>query len=69
MNQCELAIAQLRSLPIAVQNRAIQYIQQLHAATREERLDALKNTSGCLSPEEAEFFEKAIAEFCEQVDE
>ena len=61
MNQCELAIAQLRSLPLAVQDQAVQYIQQLHVATRVERLEALRKTSGCLSPDEAEAFEKAIA--------
>lgn len=69
MNSIELVVARLRSLPPASQVQVVDYIQQLHDATRAERLEALQKTAGCLSAAEAETMEKVIREGCERVDD
>jgi hypothetical protein len=69
VNSFELALAKLKSLPPASQVQVVDYIHQLHEATRSERLEALWKTAGCLTPEEADALEKAIEDRCERVDE
>jgi len=69
MGSIERTVAQLRSLPPASQGQVEEYIHQLHAATRAERLEALKSTAGCLTKEEADTLEQIIQKCCEVVDE
>lgn len=69
MGSIERTVAQLRSLPPSCQGQVEEYIHQLHAASRTERLEALKKTAGCLTNEEADTLEKIIQRCCEVVDE
>lgn len=68
MSSLELAVATLRSLPEAFQGQAVEFIHKLHAATREERREALRKTAGCLTDEEADNMKRAIEESFERVD-
>ena len=68
MSSLELAVATLRSLPEAFQGQAVEFIHKLHAANRQERLEALRKTAGCLSDDEADAMERAIRDTFEQVD-
>lgn len=69
MGSIERTVAQLRSLPPTCQGQVEEYIHQLHAATRAERIQALKSTSGCLTKEEADTLEQIIQKCCDVVDE
>ena len=69
MRSIELTLALVRHLPRADQAQVGEYIERLHEATRSERLEALRKTAGCLTPEEGAVFEQAIAESCERVDD
>ncbi len=68
MSSLELAVATLRSLPEAFQGQAVEFIHKLHAANRQERLEALRKTAGSLTDEEADAMEHAIAQSFEHVD-
>lgn len=68
MSSLELAVATLRSLPEAFQGQAVEFIHKLHAATRQERQEALRKTAGCLTGEEADAMERTIEESFEHVD-
>ena len=68
MNSLELAVATLRSLPEAFQGQAVEFIHNQHAASRQERRDALRRTAGCLTDEEADAMERAIEASFEHVD-
>ena len=68
MSSLELAVATLRSLPEAFQGQAVEFIHKLHAASRQERREALRKTAGCLSDEEADDMEQAIEEAFERID-
>ncbi len=67
MGSIERIIAQLQSLPPAFREQAEEYIHQLHAATRSERIEALTSTAGSLSKEEADNLELAVQERFEVV--
>lgn len=69
MSAFELAVAKLKGLPASSQVEVVDYIDQLHAATRKERLEALQRTAGCFTKEEALALEKAIEESYEKFDE
>jgi len=69
MRSIELALAIFRNLPRADQNQVAEYIERLHESTAAERREALRQTAGCLTPDEAKLFEQSIRESCEQVDE
>lgn len=60
MGSIERTVAQLRSLPPTCQGQVEEYIHQLHAATRAERIEALKSTSGCLTNEEADTLDRVL---------
>lgn len=62
-------MAIFRHLPTEDQMQVGEYIERLHEATRSERSEALRQTAGCLTAEEAAAFEQAIAESCERLDE
>ena len=68
MSSLELAVAKLRSLPEAFQGQAVEFIHKLHVANRQERLEALHKTAGCLSNEEADAMERAIQDTFGHVD-
>lgn len=68
MSSLELAVATLRSLPEVFQGQAVEFIHKLHAATREERREALRRTAGCLTDEEADEMKRAIEESFERGD-
>lgn len=68
MSSLELAVATLRSLPEAFQGQAVEFIHKLHAASRQERLEALRKTEGCLSADEADAMERSIEESFERID-
>ena len=68
MSSLELAVATLRSLPEAFQGQAVEFIHKLHAATRQERREALRKTAGCLTDAEADEMTRAIEESFEHVD-
>lgn len=68
MSSLELAVATLRSLPEAFQGQAVEFIHKLHAANRQERLEALRRTAGCLSDDEADAMERTIEDAFEHVD-
>lgn len=69
MRNLDLALAQLRSLPPAFQVQVVDYIQQLHATTRRERLNAINETAGCLEEEQGRLLDEAIQEGCEPPDD
>jgi hypothetical protein len=68
MSSLELAVATLRSLPEAFQGQAVEFIHKLHATNRQERLEALRRTAGCLSDDEADAMQRSIEDTFENVD-
>lgn len=68
MSTVEVIVKDLERLSPDKLAKAANYIHGLQEVNLEERLAALKVTGGCLSEEEADAFEKAIEEGCEQID-
>ena len=64
----ESAVTKLRSLPAERQILAVSYIESLSAlAMKPNQEDGIASTAGCMSPEDADAMERAIAEAFEQV--
>lgn len=61
-------VEQLRALPPDRLGWVADYVHRLNAATRDERLAALRRTRGVLTDEEADEWERVIEEDCEGVD-
>jgi 2,3-bisphosphoglycerate-independent phosphoglycerate mutase len=59
----------LKTLPPSNLERAADYIHRLKLITDQERHAIIDRTAGSLSREEADEWERIIAEGCEQVDE
>ena len=68
MNTFQTAVEELRSLPPVPMKAAADYIHQLKSSTAADRSRPLNDAFGCLTPEEADEMERAIAENCERID-
>ncbi|MCP5515685.1 MAG: hypothetical protein H7A45_00325 [Verrucomicrobiales bacterium] len=68
MNTLEATVEELKSLPPAKLEVALNYIHGLTAASVRERRQALEKAFGSLTPAEAEEMERAIAANCEGID-
>jgi len=67
MSALEIAVEELKTLPPDKLAEAVRYLHGLHEQSQAERLAALEQSGGSLSPEEADAMERALAD-CRQVD-
>ena len=68
MSALETIMEELKTLPPKKLAVAADYIHQLKSGTDTERRRALDRAYGCLTAEEADSMEKAIAANCEKID-
>jgi len=62
-------IDDLKSLPPDRLELVAAYVRRLKPLRKDERKTALERTFGCLSREEADLWDRAIDEGCEQINE
>lgn len=67
MSVLEAAMEELKSLPPHKLVEAAQFIHRLREASQAERLAALEQSGGVLTPEEADAMDRALAE-CRRID-
>jgi hypothetical protein len=65
----EHIVEDLKKLPPPKLEQAADFIHRLTPVSPEIRQAALDRTFGCMTPEEADAFQRIIDEGCEQVDE
>lgn len=68
MSVLETVVEELKTLPASGLAAAADYIHQLKRSSAAERKRALERAFGCLSPNEADEMERAIAANCERID-
>lgn len=68
MSTLELAVEDLKSLPPHVLEQVAGYIHSLKGVQGLDRKAILGKTSGALTDDEADEWEKAINEDCEKID-
>jgi len=68
MNQIELVVEELKQLPPAKLQHVADLVHRLHETHRNERRRALAETAGCMTPAEADTFQRSIDEACERID-
>lgn len=64
----ESIVKDLEALPAPKLVEVARYVSRLNPRRREERLEAIKATAGCLSGEEGDAFEKAVREEGNRID-
>ncbi|MBV8845883.1 MAG: hypothetical protein JO307_23990 [Bryobacterales bacterium] len=69
MSRLEAIVEDLRSLPPNKLDAAAAFVHRLKLMSEEERQAVLARTSGGLSTEEADEFNRIIEEGCERIDE
>ncbi len=66
--QSEL-LKEIKQLPLPMQQRVLDFARSLHGAPAAEAQDkGFLSLAGCMTPEEAEQFLRAIDEDCERID-
>jgi hypothetical protein len=68
MSQWDLIAGELKSLPEDKAPLVHDFVHQLQSACSADRRSALAETAGCMTPTEADAFQKSIDEFCERID-
>ena len=67
MSILELAMEELKAIPSHKLSEAIQFLHKLREQSQGERIAALEASAGCLSPEEADEMDRALAD-CRRID-
>ena len=60
-----MVVEELKRLPRTKVEQVMVYVHQLRETDLAERRQALAQTAGCMTPEEAEAFQTTIEEHCE----
>ncbi len=68
MTVLESIVKDLETLPAPKLVEVAHYVSGLNPRRREERLEALKATAGCLPGKEGEAFERAVREEADRID-
>jgi hypothetical protein len=68
VSKIEALLEELKALPPAKLEEAAGYIHRLRVASAQDRRKALEETFGCMTAQEAEVMEQAIAVNCERID-
>jgi hypothetical protein len=68
MSQIELVIEELKQLPQAGLQQVAAFVHELRETQLAGNRRALADTAGCMSPEEADEFQRLIDEHCERID-
>jgi len=67
MSILETAMEELKAIPPHKLPQAVSYLHSLRELSQAERVAALEASGGCLSPEEADEMEHALAD-CRRID-
>ena len=68
MSQLEMVIEELKQLPQANVQQVAAFVHELHESRVARNRRAFADTAGCMSPEEADEFQRVIDENCERID-
>jgi hypothetical protein len=68
MSQLEMVIEELKQLPQANVQQVAAFVHELRETQLAGSRRALADTAGCMSPEEADEFQRLIDQHCERID-
>ncbi len=68
MSQLEIVIEELKQLPPANVEQVAAFVHELRESRIASNRRAFADTAGCMSPEEADEFQRLIDEQCERID-
>jgi hypothetical protein len=68
MTSQEAIIADLETLPATALRKVADFVHQMREAAAIDRQAAFDASFGCMTPEEAEAFDRVIEEGCERIE-